>query len=100
MSAATEIVRSMLEASVAEIGRDAYLASPTGRARVCLSELERLTRRADALAHEVGTALTRGDNYPLAVTLCEELLDAQREARAYGKELEIWVRLIAGEQAK
>jgi hypothetical protein len=69
----------------------AYLASPLGKARSRISEIERLSRKLNAQAHDVGIALTRGTG---ALEFAEITAETVRDLRIAAADLETYCRLI------
>jgi hypothetical protein len=73
-----------------------YLASNIGKARICISEIARLTRKLDAQSEAVGIALTRGTD---AVSFAEMTAETVRDLRIAATNLETFAKLIKDEGA-
>jgi hypothetical protein len=73
-----------------------YLASNIGKARACIFEIARLTRKLDAQANDVAIALTRGTD---AVSFAEMTAETVRDLRIAAMDLETFCKLIEDEGA-
>jgi hypothetical protein len=79
------------------VGREAYLASPTGKARKAIAKADRLTRGLTEALAGLSCVLSRGDGSERARTA---LFDAMLDLRIACGDVEALVRLVEAEAAR